>query len=129
MKTTSGCSPPRNLIISSLACKDLLFRLPGGEEARSKHLGGIFHAALMLCLMAGGEHHAPLSGNRAESPKLRIPGEDFGGGTNFLACGLLVFATRQERVVKAGLKCELRRATSKVLIVGVLDHLLPSNVH
>lgn len=79
----------------------------------------------MLCLIAGGEHHAPLSVNRVERPKLRIPGEDFGGGTNFLACRLLVFATRQERVVKAGLKCELRRATSKVLIVGVLDHLLP----
>lgn len=31
-----------------------------------------FHAALMLCLIAGGEHHAPLSG-KAKRP---ISGED-----------------------------------------------------
>ena len=43
------------------------------EEGAFKAPGLRFHAALMLCLIAGGEHHAPLSGNRVEGPKLRIP--------------------------------------------------------
>lgn len=63
----------------------------GGREACSKRLSSVFfsfYAVLMLCLIAGGKHHAPLSGNRVGRPKLGISGEDFGEGTKRLPAPL-----------------------------------------
>ncbi|XP_027147545.1 ras-related protein Rap-2a isoform X2 [Larimichthys crocea] len=56
----------------------VLSSLGGGSAFKA--LEPRFHAALMLCLIAGGEHHALLSGNGVERPKLRIP-----GGTRYKA--------------------------------------------
>lgn len=54
----------------------------GGNPVQS--VSAVFHAFYatpMLCLIAGGKHHAPLSGIRVGRPKLGVSGDDFGGGT------------------------------------------------
>lgn len=77
-----------------------------------------FHAALMLCLIAGGEQHAPLSGNRQGETKTTSPRGHFGVGTKPLhVLRHLVFSISKERIVKAA--SLLRRASSKMLIADV----------
>lgn len=84
-KTTSGCRPcaQSNHLPARMWRFIVVFppvgRLVGGWESCSKHLFCVFtlYAAALLCLMAGGDHYAPVSENRVERPKLGISGEDW----------------------------------------------------